>query len=118
MIGQLRSIVFDCPDPSYLAAFYSTLLGLPRTVDEPGWVVIGGPDLGRIAFQHVDGYQPPDWPGQCQPQQLHLDVLVEDIAEAEREVRAIGATRLPGGDGTFRVYADPAGHPFCLLWKQ
>jgi hypothetical protein len=43
--------------------------------------------------------------------------MVEDIDTAEREVLALGATRLPGDGQDFRVYADPAGHPFCLIWR-
>lgn len=40
-----------------------------------------------------------------------------DVDEAERQVLGLGATRVDGaaGDGTFRVYRDPAGHPFCLV---
>jgi len=45
-----------------------------------------------------------------------MDVRVDDIAVAEPAVLALGATRLEGGGRTFRVYADPAGHPFCLTW--
>ena len=47
---------------------------------------------------------------------MHLDITVRDIAEAEAQVLALGATRLPGTEPGFRVYADPAGHPFCLGW--
>jgi hypothetical protein len=64
---------------------------------------------------------PPRWPDPAFPQQLHLDIEVDDIAEAEPPVLALGATLLVGGGGTnsgFRVYADPAGHPFCLVWGQ
>jgi len=31
-------------------------------------------------------------------------------------VLALGATRLPSTEPGFRVYADPAGHPFCIGW--
>jgi hypothetical protein len=41
---------------------------------------------------------------------------VADVEEAEPKVLALGARRLPGEGGDFRVYADPAGHPFCLVW--
>ncbi|MFL6129815.1 MAG: VOC family protein, partial [Mycobacteriales bacterium] len=48
--------------------------------------------------------------------QFHLDVLVDDVETAEKAVLAAGATRLLGEGAEFRVYADPAGHPFCLVW--
>ncbi|WP_269801784.1 VOC family protein, partial [Blastococcus atacamensis] len=55
-------------------------------------------------------------PDPSRPQQFHLDIRVADIAEAEPKVLALGARPLPGGGGDFRVYADPVGHPFCLVW--
>ncbi|MEO3820335.1 VOC family protein [Plantactinospora sp. B24E8] len=122
MIGQLRSVVIDCPDTRALAGFYAELLGLPLTYDGGGddeWVVLGGgPGQPRLAFQRARGLRAPRWPDPDRPQQFHLDVTVEDVEEAEAKVLKLGATRLPGeGDG-FRVYADPAGHPFCLCWDD
>jgi hypothetical protein len=71
-----------------------------------------------LAFQKVpSGYRPPQWPGQDVPQQLHIDFDVPDLDEGEREVLAIGARKhetQPAPD-RFRVYLDPAGHPFCLV---
>ena len=55
----------------------------------------------------------PDWPGPRRPQQLHLDIRVDDADAAEREVLALGAKRLPG-----ELFADPAGHPFCLVFGR
>ena len=78
-------------------------------------------DGWRICFQQADDYAPPTWPTGERPQQFHLDVTVDDVDATEPEVLALGATRhefQPGiedGD-TFRVYLDPAGHPFCLCW--
>jgi hypothetical protein len=119
MIGQLRSVVIDCPDPRSLAAFYAELLGVPTTEgDDPEWVVLGGPvgHQPRIAFQQAKELREPRWPDPERPQQFHLDVTVTDVDAAERQVLALGATRLPGEGEGFRVYADPAGHPFCLCW--
>ena len=39
--------------------------------------------------------------------------MVDDLDQADAAVVALGATRL-GGD---HVYADPAGHPFCLVTR-
>jgi catechol 2,3-dioxygenase-like lactoylglutathione lyase family enzyme len=118
MIGKLRSVVIDCPEPRALAAFYAELLGLPVTYDEEDeWVVIGG-GLGRprVAFQQAPDLREPRWPDPERPQQFHLDVEVDDIDAAEEQALALGARPLPGGGKDFRVYADPAGHPFCLCF--
>ncbi|MDG4792649.1 VOC family protein [Micromonospora sp. WMMD1082] len=121
MIGQLRSTVIDCPDPRALAAFCAELLGLPLVEEDSEgdeWVVLGGHPghQPRLAFQRAPELRAPVWPDPERPQQFHLDVTVDDIDTAEKAALALGARRLPGqGDG-FRVYADPAGHPFCLCW--
>ena len=70
----------------------------------------------RLAFQQAPDLRPPDWPDPERPQQFHLDIRVADIAVAEPKALALGARRLPGEGGDFRVYADPVGHPFCLVW--
>jgi hypothetical protein len=70
-----------------------------------------------MAFQRAPDHRPPRWPDPDFPQQYHVDVMVDDIDKAESAVLALGATRLPGEGEDFRVYADPAGHPFCLIWK-
>ncbi|MDA0632451.1 VOC family protein [Nonomuraea sp. MCN248] len=117
-IGRFRSTVVDCPDPQGLGAFYSRLLGWPIIVEEDDWVVVsdgGSPD--RLAFQLVRDYRPPTWPEGERPQQLHLDVQVDDLDQAEERVLELGATKAavqPSEDGSFRGFLDPAGHPFCL----
>jgi catechol 2,3-dioxygenase-like lactoylglutathione lyase family enzyme len=113
VIGRPHHVVIDCPDPHALAAFYSELLGLPVTYESPGFVVIAVNDhTSGFAFQQVADYVPPSWPDPAQPQQFHLDVMVDDLDVADPQVLALGARRLPQGD---HVYADPAGHPFCLI---
>jgi catechol 2,3-dioxygenase-like lactoylglutathione lyase family enzyme len=113
MIGRRHHVVIDCPDPAALAAFYSELIGLPVTYQSDDWVVIAETDrTSGFAFQLVQGHQPPAWPDVTRPQQFHLDVMVDDLAAAEPCVLALGAQRLAHGD---HVYADPAGHPFCLI---
>ncbi|MEH1102930.1 VOC family protein [Micromonospora sp. CPCC 205561] len=117
MIGKLRTVVIDCPDPRALAAFYSELLGLDVDADasDEGWAVIAGSGH-RLAFQAAPDLRRPRWPDPERPQQFHLDVQVDDVEEAEKRVLALGARRLPGEGDDFRVYADPAGHPFCLVF--
>jgi catechol 2,3-dioxygenase-like lactoylglutathione lyase family enzyme len=115
VIGKLSTVVIDCPDPSGLARFYSELLGLPVTNEDDDWVDVGD-GQPRLAFQLAPDHQAPRWPDPARPQQFHLDVRVDDVDVAEKAVLALGATRLPGEGDDFRVYADPAGHPFCLIW--
>ncbi|MFI7385900.1 VOC family protein [Streptomyces sp. NPDC049813] len=116
-IAKLDVIALDCPEPRALADFYAAVLGGTLADDEAenGWVVLRTPG-GKLAFQESPGYRPPVWPSAEHGQQLHLDLTVTDLDRAEKEVLALGATLLDAGDGTrsWRVYADPVGHPFCL----
>jgi catechol 2,3-dioxygenase-like lactoylglutathione lyase family enzyme len=116
----LEKTVLDCPEPRALAAFYAAVLGMRINEDNDDWVVIGTePGQRQLAFQRVANYRPPDWPESHHPQQLHLDIRVDDADTAERQVIALGARRLPGElDGRYRVFADPAGHPFCLVFGR
>jgi catechol 2,3-dioxygenase-like lactoylglutathione lyase family enzyme len=120
-------VVLDCPDPLELAQFYSALLGLD--IDENGdddWRSLTGPgsSLGfsTLAFRRSEQYVPATWPG-TDAQDLHLDLIVEDISSGHATVVALGAEPLdpldpPPADNArgWRIYADPAGHPFriCL----
>ncbi|MET7330511.1 VOC family protein [Nonomuraea sp. NPDC005650] len=117
-IAEFRTVVLDCPDPRGLAEFYSRLLGWPVTYADDEWVVVSdGGAPKRVAFQLAPDFRPPTWPDPERPQQLHLDFTVADLDKAEKQVLEIGATKhghQPCDDGSFRVYLDPAGHPFCL----
>ena len=116
MIGRMHHVVIDCPDPAALAAFYAELLGLPVTYASEGFVVVAASDRSSgLGFQLAPGHCAPTWPDDAVPQQFHLDIMVDDVAAAGERVLAMGATRLdPSSEGT-SVYADPAGHPFCLI---
>jgi Glyoxalase-like domain len=117
-IARFPSLVLDCPDPKPLAAFYGALLDW--RVDLPAgdrdWADVRSPDGQQcLSFQPVADYRAPKWPGQEVPQQMHLDVVVEDLDSAESAVLELGATKHEHQPGTtFRVFLDPAGHPFCL----
>jgi hypothetical protein len=78
--------------------------------------MIGQDGAQPVMFQRVTPYTAPRWPDPAFPQQFHLDVTVDDIDRAEQAVLTLGATRLDGEGPNWRVYADPAGKPFCLLW--
>ncbi len=114
-IASLPSVILDCADPGELARFYGALLDWSVHVrDDGSWGEVRTDD-NCICFQRVDGYQPPDWPGQQRPQQLHLDFMVGDLDAAEVAAVELGAIKHEVQPGTsFRVFLDPAGHPFCL----
>lgn len=118
MIGHLRSVVLDCDNPRKLADFYAELLGGTVTHEEETWVVVTDPNGRRLAFQRAPEYEPPTFPDPHGSQQFHLDVLVEDPDKAEQQVLALGATRVTNapGEDQFRVFRDPVGHTFCLVW--
>ncbi len=125
----LELIILDCDDPVELARFYGELLGWPVEEGSDGSVVDLVPPGGALtvdnpggrttlSFQRVEDYVAPTWPGGAHPPQLHLDLSVGDIDAAEPRVLELGATRhpyQPTTDGHFRVFLDPAGHPFCLI---
>lgn len=125
----LDLVVLDCPDPLRLARFYGDVLGWDlEEGSDTDWATLVPPGGGvspehrdgrtTLAFQRIDDWVAPTWPGGAHPQQFHLDLSVEDIDAAEPAVLAAGATvhaQQPSPDGGFRVYLDPAGHPFCLV---
>ncbi|AMS06030.1 glyoxalase/bleomycin resistance/dioxygenase family protein [Acidipropionibacterium acidipropionici] len=117
-IASQPSFVMDCPEPRVLAEFYGELLGWTVEVeDDESWAEISHGEIDFISFQQVADYRAPQWPGQEVPQQMHLDVAVENLDDAEAAVLRMGATKhecQPSERGSFRVFLDPAGHPFCL----
>lgn len=123
MIANLQCVVLDCADVFGLSGFYQALLGGvvnqsdPRWSLSDGWATLHTGSGLVLAFQRVEDYRPPQWPDPARPQQFHLDLGVKDLDEAQEQVLRLGATLLDDGDGkrSWRIYADPAGHPFCLV---
>jgi catechol 2,3-dioxygenase-like lactoylglutathione lyase family enzyme len=115
--ARFTVVALDCPDPDALAAFYSAVLGAEiEKGDEDDWVQLAPRDGAPLAFQRVADHRPPQWPGAEHPQQMHLDLEVDDLDAAEAAVVALGARKHEVQPGTtFRVFLDPAGHPFCLV---
>jgi predicted enzyme related to lactoylglutathione lyase len=107
-----NSIAVDCPDPVALAAFYSGLFGEESRGD---FVLIheGKVDLW---FQQVEDYLPPTWPTQERGQQVHFEMVTNDIPAAVRHAQTLGATKPvhQPDESEWTVMLDPAGHPFCL----
>ncbi|WP_033436390.1 VOC family protein [Saccharothrix sp. NRRL B-16314] len=123
MVGVLQCVVIDCPEPKALASFYQGVFG--GEVDKPDrrwkldddWSTLhldGGLVLG---FQRAAEYVAPEWPDPGKPQQFHLDVGVKDLGSAKAEVLRLGGTLLDDSNEVWWVFADPAGHPFCLVWE-
>ena len=111
---RLSVTTVNAPDALALATFYAELTG-GVTKGSEHWATVSGPN-GFIAFQQVDDFRPPVWPGADVPMQMHLDFFVDDLEATGARAVVAGATLLdfqPNSDHCF-VYADPAGHPFCL----
>jgi catechol 2,3-dioxygenase-like lactoylglutathione lyase family enzyme len=123
MLARLQCVVLDCADVLELSRFYQSLLG--GVVNQPdrrwslsgGWATLHVEGGFVLAFQRVENHQPPQWPDPAHPEQFHLDLAVEDLDQAQEDVLNRGATLLDAGDGKrgWRIFADPAGHPFCLV---
>lgn len=133
-VPTILQVVLDTTDARGLAEFYREMFGLAyRSGDEPpapgepdprgaDWLVLHNPGGARLAFQQVETLTPSTWPDQTVPQQLHLDTTVPDVAELDRQHQralALGARlvydRTDDPEEPLRVYADPAGHPFCVF---
>lgn len=131
----LRQVVLDATDERALAEFYRHLLGweyrdgdqapAPGAADPRGadWLVLRAPQDGAgIAVQQVETLAASTWPGDEVPQQLHLDLTVTtraDLDACHRTALSLGASvlldRTDDPDEPLWVYADPAGHPFCIF---
>lgn len=115
-IAELSVIALDCADPAELARFYSEITGWPvARPDYDDWVELRSGGSVTIACQLAPGHRPPVWPSDEHSQQVHLDFAVPDLDEGERQVLAVGARKAAEQrEEHFRVFLDPAGHPFCL----
>jgi hypothetical protein len=111
-----RGIVsLDCEDPETLAEFWRGMLGGEVMYTHDTSIVIRTEWLWLSTMQIPD-YQPPTWPGNEVPKQIHLNLAVDDVDSAVAQALRLGARSaefqpLPR---EFRVMLDPAGHPFCL----
>ena len=109
-------VVLDTDDPPRMADFYTALLGWEIEDAEDGWITLQGDGSARMAFQLALNHKPPTWPDNEVPQQLHLDLAVDDLDAASAYAVSIGARPVEGPERSesFRVFLDPSGHPFCL----
>jgi catechol 2,3-dioxygenase-like lactoylglutathione lyase family enzyme len=115
-------VVFDAADLSAESSFWAGVLD--GTVDaEDDWHMVMVDGEPRVGVQLAPNHVAPDWPDGTPEQQIHLDLWVDDFEAAHERVISLGANvlkRAEEGDApdNFQVYADPAGHPFCLCWVQ
>ena len=122
LMEAIRSVVvFDAADLHAESAFWAGMLDGHVFDDERFHSVVDAAGEWRIGVQLAPNHVLPDWPDGA-PQQVHLDLHVEDPKQAHRQAVALGARVLQVGDlesdeGN-QVYADPAGHPFCIGWGQ
>lgn len=117
----LCAVTLDCADPVALAGFYEQATGLaPVDGSDDDFAGLRAPNGFFLGFQRVPGYRGPQWPGQDQPQQSHLDFEVDDPDLAEEALLLLGASRPQdqSDDPRWRVLTDPAGHPFCITTSR
>lgn len=111
MIGRRHHTVLDCTNPLVLARFYAAIFGQRITFESSDWVVVADTEESSgLAFQRAPNHVAPTWPDSTIPQQIHFDIMVEDVQDATGEVLALGAQQL-----SETVFTDPAGHTFCLI---
>ncbi|MET9019648.1 VOC family protein [Actinopolymorpha sp. NPDC004070] len=117
---KYRQIVLDAADLATESAFWAGLLdGTVKGDDRWHNVWIDGG--WALAIQHAPDHVPPVWPDGAPPQQIHLDFYTADLESAHQKVLELGGRVLRARDNAeahkgVRIYADPAGHPFCLCW--
>jgi hypothetical protein len=113
-VPRFDTVTIDCPEPGALARFYAALFEWPAPAREGDYVSVDPPGGGTaLNFQRVADFVAPTWPDPAVPQQMHLDLAVEDLDAAHERAVGLGARHLDTQE-KFRVYADPAGHLFCL----
>ncbi len=116
-------VVFDAADLGAESSFWAGVLR--GTVDaEDDWHMVMVDGEPRVGVQLAPDHVAPDWPHGMPKQQIHMDLWVDDIDAAHEDVMSLGArllqpaTRDGDAPDDFQVYADPAGHPFCLCWER
>lgn len=114
----VSGVALECRDPAALAAFYSALTGWPVVHADEDWFSLAAAEWAgfHLSFQRAPGHVPPTWPDGASSMQAHLHLRVDDLDAAEARAVERGAVRFdhqPHPDSS-RVFADPAGHPFCL----
>ncbi len=121
-IASLDVLTLDARDPRALAEFYGAVLGfeIDESSSDETWVQLSSTTGMTLAFQHSPNHRAPEWPSETDHLQAHFDFYVDDFDVAEPLLLDCGARKAdhqPWPD-SFRVYLDPAGHPFCLCRRR
>ena len=111
LLGYLYRPGDECPPP-----------GEPDPTGEDWLVLTDREGQARLAVQRVAELPRSTWPAPQVPQQLHLDLTVRDVevltTQRDRAL-SLGAEvlqdRSTDPDEPLYVFADPAGHPFCIF---
>lgn len=118
---ERQIVVFDAADLDAESSFWAGVLG-GRVVAEDDWhSVVDADGVWTMGIQLAPNHVRPVWPDGPQQQQVHLDLHVDDPVSAHEEVTALGARLLQAAEDFdaeegYQIYADPAGHPFCIGW--
>lgn len=109
----ITAITIDSADPAALAAFYAKAIGGKVTQNDPDYASVQGGAVS-LGFQRVDGYRRPAWP--AGGAHVHLELQADDLDAARAELTALGASvpDFQPGEGSWVVFTDPEGHPFCV----
>lgn len=118
------AIVIDSADPEELSEFYRKLLKWERSeqvFEGERWFILTPVGKGvPLVFQLNLDYEPPVWPAEPggQQQMMHLDFYVEasEMEQSTRHALECGAVLAKTQfSESWRVFLDPAGHPFCII---
>ncbi|MCW2501974.1 MAG: hypothetical protein JWO79_258 [Actinomycetia bacterium] len=112
---KFGAVSMDCADPGPLAVFYRDLLGGEIIFESEKFVAVTVPGA-TLTMQKVADHQPPTWPGDSVPKQVHVELAVDELDAPQARAVALGAVvakHQPSPD-RWRVLIDPAGHPFCI----
>ncbi|GAB2562953.1 VOC family protein [Nocardia heshunensis] len=113
-VATLKMLTLDSADARRDAEFWAAALGWKIAHVQDEYAMLTGPDHA-LGFGTVPDYQPPAWPNENGSKQFHLDLAVEDLEMASKQMVELGATVPAFQPGeTWRVLLDPSGHPFCL----
>ncbi len=114
-VARLASTSLDCSDPGALADFWAALLGGNVAFRSDAFCAVQV-ENGWITAVKVDDYRSPTWPTAEVPKQIHLDLATSDLEVAEAEALRLGARKAASQPAPerWRVFFDPAGHPFCF----
>lgn len=114
-VGRLAAVSIDCDDPGETSQFWRRMLDLAVIWESADFVALKGAGV-LLTVQRVADYQAPAWPEGEIPKQMHLELSVDDLDEAERQAVELGArsAEVQPSPDRWRVLVDPAGHPFCV----